>query len=100
MVIQRILRFCVMMVMLGGMVGSHFSLANMSKIPPASDVPKVLITPIEKELTCTGGVKKTCTSKYAYACPKGWAACPLIGDNKTCCKQRRKIAFETLTESE
>ena len=35
-----------------------------------------------------GGSSGTvCTSKFAFVCLKGWSACPLEGDNKTCCKK-------------
>ena len=43
--------------------------------------------PPGEELKCTGGTKKTCTSKFAFVCPAGWSACPLTDGNKTCCKQ-------------
>ena len=42
--------------------------------------------PAYEELTCNGAGTK-CTSKFAFVCIKGWSACPLEGDNKTCCKK-------------
>jgi hypothetical protein len=40
-----------------------------------------------QKLKCTGATgHKTCTSKYAWVCPKGWNACtPPSGG--TCCTQ-------------
>ncbi len=55
--------------------GNAVIAGNFSSIPPST------------ELKCTGGTKKTCTSKLAFPCLSGWSACPLTDGNKTCCKQ-------------
>jgi hypothetical protein len=70
------------------------AVASCEKAPSGSgtvgSVDDVLsIIPPEEELKCTGGGGSgtVCTSDFAFVCPEGWSACPLEGDNKTCCKK-------------
>ncbi|KPA51687.1 hypothetical protein VT25_16395 [Photobacterium leiognathi subsp. mandapamensis] len=97
-VIQKI---SYLFVMLSLVLMSQLSYANMSKVPePDNEIPQqhIQASPLERELKCTGGSIKTCTSNYVFPCPKGWTSCPLKGDNKTCCKQQIDLKIRDISK--
>jgi hypothetical protein len=81
----------IMIISVAGTIVLPMSLSAQTKMSTPTreqTIDDLKATSGDSKLTCTGGAgHMTCTSKYAWVCPKGWKSCtPPPGG--TCCTQR------------